>query len=95
MEGSQARSPAAQVSWRPRQIESQDGQALAPSPAAWGWGQGRCQSGKSHIRGVNGSLVSGVGVKGQSWLGPRVGRGHPLPLEKPHGQGEPGPGHFF
>lgn len=23
-----------------------------------------------HQRGVNGSLVSGVGVKGQSWLGP-------------------------
>lgn len=37
---------------------------------------------KTLHQGVNGSLVSGVGVKGQSRLGPRVGRGHPLPPGK-------------
>lgn len=50
-----------------------------PSPPALGRGQGGegpVWEG-SHQRGVNGSLVSGVGVKGQSWLGPLSREGPP------------------
>lgn len=68
-------------------MEGWHGQAPSfPQPTCLGAGSGVGQVWEgSHEREVNGSLVSWVGVKGQSLLGPPVGRGHPLPLEKPHG----------
>lgn len=66
-------------------MEGWHAQAPPSQPTCLGAGSGAGQVWEgSHERGVNGSLVSWVGVKGQSLLGPPVGRGHPLPLEKPH-----------
>lgn len=75
MEGSQAQSLAAQVRWRPRQIESQDGQ---PPPLAHlpGGGAREVPEWKTHIRGAMVHWSRGGGQRSVS-AGPPSREGPP------------------